>query len=67
MVDVARSWEMSMERGQQYAQHAEWEHALREYSHALSLCEPAGNLPNAARYKSIVLGELGKANRRFGR
>lgn len=56
-----------MERGQQYAQHAEWEHALREYSHALSLCEPAGNLPNAARYKSIVLGELGKANRRFGR
>ncbi|KAE8315174.1 hypothetical protein BDV41DRAFT_200098 [Aspergillus transmontanensis] len=67
MVDAVRSWEMLMEEGDQHAQHAEWEHALRSFSHALSLCGPVGSLPDSAKYRHIVLGKLGFTNRRFGR
>jgi tetratricopeptide (TPR) repeat protein len=67
MVDAVRSWEMLIEQGEQHAKRAEWEHALRSFSHAISLCGPAGNLPNSASYKHIALGKLGYTNRRFGR
>ncbi|RAQ52672.1 hypothetical protein AFGD_004895 [Aspergillus flavus] len=67
MVDAVRSWETLMEEGDQHAQRAEWEHALRSFSHALSLCGPAGNLPASGNYRHIVLGKLGYTNRRFGR
>ncbi|KAE8165156.1 hypothetical protein BDV40DRAFT_309614 [Aspergillus tamarii] len=67
MVDAVRSWEMLMEQGEQHAQRAEWEHALRSFSHALSLCNPGGCLPESGNYKNIALGKLGYTNRRFGR
>ncbi|KAF7596112.1 hypothetical protein BBP40_003374 [Aspergillus hancockii] len=67
MVDAVRSWEILMEQGEQHARRAEWEHALRSFSHAISLCGPARNLPKSASYKHIALGKLGYTNRRFGR
>ncbi|OGM43297.1 hypothetical protein ABOM_008631 [Aspergillus bombycis] len=67
MVDAVRSWEVLMEQGEQHAQRAEWEHALRSFSHALSLCGPGGSLPESANYKHIALGKLGYTDRRFGR
>jgi tetratricopeptide (TPR) repeat protein len=67
MVDAVRSWEIFMGQGQQHAQRAEWEHALRAFNSALNLCESVENFPNPTRYRHLVLGELGNTNRRFGR
>ncbi|KAE8384459.1 hypothetical protein BDV23DRAFT_189202 [Aspergillus alliaceus] len=67
MVDAVRLWEILMEQGGKHAQRAEWEHALRSFSHALSLCGQAGRLPESANYKHIVLGKLGYTFRQFGR
>lgn len=67
MTDAVRSWEVFMGHGQQHAQHAEWEHALRAFNTALNVCESVVNFPNATRYRHLVLGELGNTNRRFGR
>lgn len=67
MVNVVRSWEISMWQGQQHAQRAEWEHALRAFNSALSLCGSIENFPNTTRYRHLVLGKLGNTNRRFGR
>ncbi|PGH13578.1 hypothetical protein AJ79_03571 [Helicocarpus griseus UAMH5409] len=67
MVNSLRSWEIFMERGQQHARRAEWEHALREFNSALNICESAKIFPDSARYRHLVLGELGNTNRRFGR
>ncbi|KAB8235884.1 uncharacterized protein BDW43DRAFT_308696 [Aspergillus alliaceus] len=39
MVDAVRSWEVLMGQGEQHAQGAGWEHAMRSFSHApRSLC-----------------------------
>ncbi|KAF5865523.1 hypothetical protein ETB97_003366 [Aspergillus alliaceus] len=39
MVDAVRSWEVLMGQGEQHAQGAGWEHAMRSFSHApQSLC-----------------------------
>ncbi|KAK7415580.1 hypothetical protein QQZ08_012296 [Neonectria magnoliae] len=69
VVDAVRSWEISMEHGKSKALNAEWEHALQEFTKALNLAEslPISELPNASRYRKLVLGELGSTNRRFGR
>lgn len=67
MVDTMRSWETLMEQGQQHSERAEWEHALRAFNKALSLCESVPSFPNPARYKHQVSGQLGNTNRRFGR
>lgn len=67
MVDAVRSWETFMGQGQQHAQRAEWEHALRAFNSALNLCESVEYFPNATRHRHLILGELGNTNRRFGR
>lgn len=69
LVDAVRSWEMAMESGKRSTMNADWEHAFREYAKALNLAErrPMAELPNSAYYRTLVLGELGCTNRRFGR
>ncbi|OJJ30811.1 hypothetical protein ASPWEDRAFT_44796 [Aspergillus wentii DTO 134E9] len=67
MVEAVRAWEILMDQGQAHSERAEWEHALRSFSHALSLCGPASKLPNPDSYNHIVLARLGYTNRRFGR
>ncbi|KKZ63060.1 hypothetical protein EMCG_02561 [[Emmonsia] crescens] len=67
MVNAVRSWETFMLQGQHHAQRAEWEHALREFNSALNLCDSVEKFPNSARYRHLVMGELGNTNRRFGR
>jgi len=67
VVDAVRSWDIFMGQGQQHAQRAEWEHALRAFNTALNLCDFIENFSNATRYRHLVLGELGNTNRRFGR
>ncbi|KAI8584143.1 hypothetical protein K450DRAFT_168516 [Umbelopsis ramanniana AG] len=66
-VELIRSWEAYLERSRQHAIRADWEHALRELNSALILCDSDDDFPNSSRYKSLVLGELGSINRRFGR
>lgn len=66
-VDALRLWELFMGHGQQHAQRAEWDHALRALNSALNMCEYVENFPNTTHYRHLVLGELGKINRRFGR
>ena len=67
LVDAVRSWEIALQSGQQHAQVAEWEFALRDFNTALHLCESVENFPNAEKCKHIVLSELGHTNRAFGR
>ncbi|KAK1976221.1 hypothetical protein LZ30DRAFT_785724 [Colletotrichum cereale] len=66
-VDAARSWEGLIEEGREHARKAEWEDALRAFHNALSLCGPEKAFPNARYYRHLALGEIGSANRRFGR
>jgi tetratricopeptide (TPR) repeat protein len=66
-VELIRSWEIYLEQGGHHAKRAEWEDALRVLNSALSLCDSDADFPNSSRYKSLVLGELGSTNRRFGR
>ncbi|WDK15275.1 hypothetical protein CGRA01v4_06556 [Colletotrichum graminicola] len=66
-VDSARSWEGLIDEGREHARKAEWEDALRAFHNALSLCAPEKPFPNARYYKHLALGEIGSANRRFGR
>ena len=67
MVDSVRRWEIFMTEGQQHAQHAQWEHALRSFNSALSLCESVNHFPQTADHRQLVLGKIGSTNRRFGR
>ncbi|PHH91525.1 hypothetical protein CDD83_128 [Cordyceps sp. RAO-2017] len=66
-VDDARTWELLMEQGRSHARRTDWEHALREFDRALSLCQSSQSLPNTAHFRHLTLGELGSTNRRFGR
>lgn len=66
-VQLIQSWEHHMEEGRGYSRKAEWEHAMRSFNNALSLCDNARALLNVKRYRGLVLGELGNTNRRFGR
>ncbi|KAI1471426.1 uncharacterized protein F4812DRAFT_414022 [Daldinia caldariorum] len=66
-VDAVRSWEINMDEGQKHIRHAEWEHALRAFSNALSLCDSTDNFPNKARYRREVLYKIGRVNRCLGR
>ncbi|KAI1498581.1 hypothetical protein F5X99DRAFT_320986 [Biscogniauxia marginata] len=65
IVQNVREWEILMEQAQHYVQRAEWEHALRYFDKALSLCESAENFPNVASYRNEVLRNLRKTKRRF--
>ncbi|OJD28502.1 hypothetical protein ACJ73_00101 [Blastomyces percursus] len=67
MVNAVREWEMFMDHGRQHARRAEWEHALREFTSALNMCESTEYFSGLASYRHLVLGELGNTNRRFGR
>ncbi|KAK1964350.1 hypothetical protein LY78DRAFT_682549 [Colletotrichum sublineola] len=67
VVDAARSWEAFIDEGREHARKAEWEDALRAFHNALSLCGPEKSFPKARYYKHLALGEIGSANRRFGR
>ena len=67
MVDSVRSWEVFMTEGQRHAQRAQWEHALRSFDSALSLCQSVKDFPQTTVYRQLVLGKLGSTNRRFGR
>ncbi|KAI1807729.1 hypothetical protein F4811DRAFT_573245 [Daldinia bambusicola] len=66
-VDAVRSWEINMDEGQKHIHHAEWEHALRAFSKALSLCDSTENFPNKAQYTRQVLYKIGRVNRCLGR
>ncbi|KAK6955402.1 hypothetical protein Daesc_003039 [Daldinia eschscholtzii] len=66
-VDAVRSWEVFMEEGQKHINHAEWEHALREFSNALSLCDSGNDFPNKAYHTREVLYRIGRVNRCLGR
>ncbi|KAF7560612.1 hypothetical protein G7046_g3538 [Stylonectria norvegica] len=68
-VDAVRSWEILMEQGQLHAQKASWEGSFQAFNKALKLCNVGSEdrFPNAARYRQLVLGELGSTFRRFGR
>ncbi|KAI2778873.1 hypothetical protein F4815DRAFT_476123 [Daldinia loculata] len=66
-VDAVRSWEIFMRQGQKHIHNAEWEHALRAFSNALSLCDNGDNFPNKAYHTREVLYKIGRVNRCLGR
>ncbi|RDA87707.1 hypothetical protein CP532_1762, partial [Ophiocordyceps camponoti-leonardi (nom. inval.)] len=66
-VNDVRTWELLMEEGRRHARHTDWEHALRAFDRALSLCQSSQNFPHAAHFRNLTLGKLGDTNRRFGR
>lgn len=66
-VNLLRSWETYMEEGRQHASKAEWEHAMRVFNSALSLCDSFDEVLNVKRHRGLALGELGNTNRRLGR
>ena len=67
IVDSVRSWEILMIEGQRHAQRAQWEHALRSFNSAASLCQSLKDIPQLTVYRQLVLGKLGITYRRFGR
>lgn len=67
MVDVVRAWEMAIAEGRRYAEDSRWEFSMRAFDRARDLFHDHDNIPNAARYRGIATGELGRTNRRFGR
>ena len=67
IVDSVRSWEILMIEGQRHAQRAQWEHALRSFYSAASLCQSLKDIPQLTVYRQLVLGKLGITYRRFGR
>ncbi|OLN85665.1 hypothetical protein CCHL11_08283 [Colletotrichum chlorophyti] len=66
-IESVRSWELLIDDGKEHARKAEWEDALRSFNSALNLCTANNLVPNSIFYRHLVLGELGSANRRFGR
>ncbi|KAI8961101.1 hypothetical protein F5Y11DRAFT_242896 [Daldinia sp. FL1419] len=66
-VEAVRSWEVFMEQGEKHIHHAQWEHALRAFSNALSLCENVSSFPNKDYHMREVLYKIGRVNRCLGR
>jgi tetratricopeptide (TPR) repeat protein len=67
VVEALRSFDTLMETGKLQIQHAEIEKCLQSYHQALSLCENSNDFLGAQYYRSLVLGEIGCVERRFGR
>ena len=67
VVAALRTLEGHISQGRMRAQIADWEHGLRAYENALSLCESNIHLRAASRYRLLVLSEIGSIYRRFGR
>ncbi|KAI0904145.1 hypothetical protein F4823DRAFT_232738 [Ustulina deusta] len=66
-VEVVRQLEAHMSLGQQFAERAEWEHALQSFNSALHVSEKQADILGTSYYRSLILGRIGSTNRRFGR
>ncbi|KAM0325900.1 hypothetical protein ACHAQA_007203 [Verticillium albo-atrum] len=67
VVDATRMWISRMLAGKRHARQAEWEWALRDFSHALATCDRLTTFSHANVYRCRVLKELGLTNRCVGR
>jgi tetratricopeptide (TPR) repeat protein len=67
-VEAVRQWESHMALGRHFAERAEWEQALQSFDNASHLIrEKRFDFLGTDYYRSLVLGNLGYTNRRFGR
>ncbi|KAL8724556.1 MAG: hypothetical protein Q9166_007884 [cf. Caloplaca sp. 2 TL-2023] len=66
-VDVIRTYERHMGRGQRHSDRAEFEQALREFDIALNIIQSANVPTSLAYYRHQTLGAFGFLNRRLGR
>ncbi|KAL8924718.1 MAG: hypothetical protein Q9208_003908 [Pyrenodesmia sp. 3 TL-2023] len=66
-VEIIRSYEQHMRRGQLHSERSESEQALRESDIALNIIESANVPTSLAYYRHQTLGAFGVANRTLGR
>jgi len=67
-VEAVRQWESHMALGRRFAECTEWEQALQSFDNASHLIrEKQSDFLGTDYYRSLVLGNIGYTNRRFGR